>query len=149
MDKGRPRTVHPRVVQPGLQGGTSSAGGASGIEKFFVVDRMRNLVLDKKGSARPGEQAARKSLDPATWKVDRPTDVEVETAREFAEQVELAFHSVVAERVDGDRVVLTLRVTNRSAFRRIYALGTQVRVLGPDDVRRELVAQLERLAEDE
>jgi hypothetical protein len=45
--------------------------------------------------------------------------------------------------------VLTVRVTNRSAFRtRIYALGTRVRVLGPGDVRNEIVDELTRLAEE-
>jgi hypothetical protein len=45
--------------------------------------------------------------------------------------------------------VLTLRVTNRSAFRtRVYALGTRVRVLGPDDVRQEITDQLAALAGD-
>ena len=149
MYKGRPRTVHPRVVQPGPSGwylvGWEEASRA---EKFFVVDRMRNLVLDRPGSARPGEENAPTSLDPATWNVDPPTDVEVETVPEFVEQVKLALHPVTGERTDGERAVLTVRVTNRSAFRtRIYALGTRVRVLGPGDVRNELVDELTRLAE--
>ena len=150
MYKGRARTVHPRVVQPGPSGwylvGWEEASRA---EKFFVVDRMRNLVLDRPGSARPGEENAPKSLDPATWQVDPATDVEVETMPEFVEQVKLALHPVIREQAAGDRTVLTLRVTNRSAFRtRLYALGTRVRVLGPDDVRKEIVDELAKLAEE-
>lgn len=148
MYKGRPRTVHPRVVQPGPSGWYLVGWEeASRTEKFFVVDRMKNLSLDQPGTARPGEEVAPNSLNPTTWEVDPPTDVEVETAPEFVEQVKLALHPVVAERADGDRAVLTLRVTNRSAFRtRLYALGTRVRVRRPDDVRKEIIDELARLA---
>ena len=149
--KGRPRTVHPRVVQPGPSGGYLVGWEeSSGTEKFFVIDRMKNPVLDKPGTARPREEATHTSLDPATWEVDPPVDVEVETAPEFVEQVKLALHPVVAERADEDRAVLTLRVTNHSAFRtRLYALGTRVRVLGPDDVRKEITDELAALAGDQ
>ena len=51
--------------------------------------------------------------------------------------------------VDGDRAVLTVRVTNRAAFRmRLYALGTRVKVLGPDDARKEILDELGRIAGD-
>ncbi|HEX6234932.1 MAG TPA: WYL domain-containing protein [Jiangellaceae bacterium] len=150
MYKGRPRTVHPRVVQPGPSGWYLVGWEeSSGTEKFFVIDRMKNPLLDKPGTAHPHEEAAHKSLDPATWEVDPAFDVEIETAPEFVEQVKLALHPVVAERAGGDRAVLTLRVTNRSAFRtRLYALGTRVRVLGPDDVRNEITDELAALAGD-
>ncbi len=150
MYKGRPRTVHPRVVQPGPSGWYLVGWEeASGTEKFFVIDRMRNPILDKPGTAHPLEEAAQKSLDPATWDVDPPVDVDIETAPEFVEQVTLALHPVVAQRVDGDRAVVTVRVTNRAAFRmRLYALGTRVRVLGPGDVRKEVVDELAGLAGD-
>ena len=148
--KGRPRTVHPRVVQPGPSGWYLVGWEhASGTEKFFVIDRMKNPVLDQPGTAHPLEEAAHKSLDPATWEVDPPVDVEVETAAEFVEQVTLALHPVLAERVTGDRAVLTVRVTNRSAFRtRLYALGTRVRVLGPDDARKEILDELGHIARE-
>jgi hypothetical protein len=43
---------------------------------------------------------------------------------------------------------MRFRVTNRTAFRdRIYELGTRVEVLGPADVREELLAELELLAD--
>jgi predicted DNA-binding transcriptional regulator YafY len=150
MYKGQPRTVHPRVVQPGPSGwylvGWEESSRA---EKFFVIDRMKNPLLDRPGTALPREEASHKSLDPATWEVDPPTDVEVETVPEFVEQVKLALHPVIGERTDRERAVLTVRVTNRSAFRtRIYALGTRVRILGPGDVRNELLDELTRLAEE-
>jgi len=35
-------------------------------------------------------------------------------------------------------------VTNRAVFRwRVYELGTRVHVVGPEDVRREMLAELE------
>ena len=38
---------------------------------------------------------------------------------------------------------MTYRVTNRRIFRfRLYELGTRVRVVSPDDVRAELLAEL-------
>lgn len=147
--KGRPRTVHPRLVQPGPSGWYLVGWEqASGIEKYFVVDRIRNLVFSRAGTAMPAESSSRASLDPATWEVDPPVEVEVETSLLFADQVKLAIRPVVREVADGDRSVLTVRVTNRAAFRvRLYALGTRVRVLGPDDIRAEIVDELTQLAE--
>jgi predicted DNA-binding transcriptional regulator YafY len=148
MYKGRPRTVHPRVVQPGPSGWYLVGWEqGSGLEKYFVVDRMGNPIFDHAGTARPAEEAQRGTLDPATWEVDPPVDVVLETSPQFVEQVKLALRPVVKEDVAGDRAVLTVRVTNRAAFRmRLYALGARVRVLGPDDVRAEVVAELIRLA---
>ena len=147
--KGQPRTVHPRLVQPGPSGWYLVGWErASGIEKYFVIDRIRNLVFHKPGTAMPAEDSGRASLDPATWEVDPPVEVEVETSAPFADQVKLAIHPVVGEVADGDRSVLTVRVTNRAAFRmRLYALGTRVRVLGPEDVRAEIVDELTQLAQ--
>jgi predicted DNA-binding transcriptional regulator YafY len=146
--KGQPRTVHPRLVQPGPSGWYLVGWEqASGIEKYFVVDRIRNLVFHRAGTAMPAENSRRASLDPATWEVDPPVEVEVETSPLFADQVKLAIRPVVREVTDGDRSVLTVRVTNRAAFRtRLYALGTRVRVLGPYDIRAEIVDELTQLA---
>lgn len=146
--KQRPRTVHPRVVQPGPSGWYLVGWEeASGIEKFYVIARLDNLVLGKRGTAKPAAETAGRSLDPATWDVDPPTDVQVETTPDFADQVSLAMRPVTARTDDGERTVLTIRVTNRGAFRnRLYALGTRVRVIGPDDVRAEIVDELTGMA---
>lgn len=145
--KGRPRTVHPRVVEPGPSGWYLVGWEqGSGIEKRFVVDRMRNVVLDQPGTATAAPEEDRGTLDPATWNVDPPVDVDLETTAEFADQVRLVLRPVVGERTDGDTTVLTIRVTNRAAFRmRLYTLGARVRVLGPDEVRGELIDELARL----
>lgn len=147
--KRRPRTVHPRVVQPGPSGWYLVGWEqASGIEKSYVIARVDNLVLGKPGTAQPAaDSAARWSIDPATWEIDPPTDVYIETTPDFAEQVKLAMRPVLVQEDEGGRTVLTIRVTNRAAFRnRLYALGARVRVLGPDDVRAEIVEELSRMA---
>jgi predicted DNA-binding transcriptional regulator YafY len=146
--KGKPRTVHPRVVQPGPSGWyLIGCEQGQSIEKYFVVDRMRNLVFDQPGTATAAEDVRRSTLDPATWEVDPPVEVKVETTRLLADQVKLALGTPIAETTDGDRVVLTLRVTNRAAFRmRLYPLGTRVRVLGPDEIRAEILDELTQLA---
>ena len=61
-------------------------------------------------------------------------------------------HRVLAENLlgspvtageQGDAVQLTYVVTHRRVFRyRLYELGTRVRLLGPDDVRDEMLAEL-------
>ena len=146
--KGRPRTVHPRVVQPGPSG-WYLVGWEEGteIEKYFVVDRMRNVLLDQPGTAIAAEEGARGTLDPATWDVDPPVEVEVQTTPLFADQVRLALRPVVGETRNGETTVLTVRVTNRAAFRmRLYALGTRAHVVAPEEVRHEIVEELTRLA---
>lgn len=146
--KGRARTVHPRLVQPGPSGWYLVGWErASGIEKYYVISRMTRLVYGRPGSASPAEEAPGRSLDPATWDVDPPVDVEVETTPDFAEQVTLAMRPVVSRRDSGDTTVLTIRVTNRAAFRtRLYGLGNRARVIAPDDVRSEIVEELTMLA---
>lgn len=149
--KGRRRTVHPRIVQPGPSGWyLVGREEESDKEKYFVVDRMGMVAFDKPGTAEPAETAEEvggSTLDPATWAVDPPVDVQVETRTEFAEQVRLAIRPVVGESVQEDRTVLTIHVTNRSAFLlRLYGLGTRVRVLGPEDVRAEMLDELRQLA---
>lgn len=146
--KGRPRTVHPRVVQPGPSGWyLVGSEEASGLEKYFVVDRIRSLVLDQPGSAMPVEESGSGTLDPATWEVDPPVEVEIETESEFAEQVRLALRPVVAERTEDGRTVVAVRVTHRAAFRmRLYALGARVRVIGPHEIRTEILDELTAVA---
>ncbi len=47
----------------------------------------------------------------------------------------------------GDALRMRYVVTHRAVFRwRVYELGTRVRVVEPDDVRRELLAELAAVA---
>lgn len=150
MYKRRMRTVHPRVVQPGPSGWylVGCEDGQSR-EKFFVVDRMAHLAIDRSGSARPPEDPERSQLDPATWHVDPPTDVVLETAKEFAPQVALAMGPTAATEFAGDGTArITVTVTHRAAFRRrLYGLGERVTITSPDDVRNEVVKELGELVD--
>jgi predicted DNA-binding transcriptional regulator YafY len=142
--KKKPRTVHPRVVQPGPAGWyLVGCEEGSDVEKFFAVDRLQLVSTDRPGSARVPENAKRGQLDPATWQVDPYTEVTVQTPAEFANQVAGALGPPISRENRGDHTLITIGVTNRSAFRRrLYGLGQRVRVVGPDQVRDEIVAEL-------
>ena len=151
--KGEPRVVHPARVHSGpsgwyLSGREDRAGSpivaGNPIVKEFVVSRMSEVSLDAPGTADAVEEAPRPSLDPLTWLQDPSTDVVVEVPVEHRLLVENLL-GTAADVTEGDGALLmTYAVTNRSVFRwRIYELGTRVRVRGPEDVRREMLAELE------
>jgi predicted DNA-binding transcriptional regulator YafY len=142
--KGEPRVVHPVRVHSGPSGWYLTGREAGGEQvKEFVVSRMSDIELDPPGSAETGGEPVRRSLDPLTWEVDPPTDVVLQVP---------AAHRVLAENLlgtpgsvteDDGVLAMTYAVTNRRVFRyRVYELGTRVRVVSPDDVRAEILAEL-------
>jgi predicted DNA-binding transcriptional regulator YafY len=149
MYKKRLRLVHPRVVQPGPSG-WYLAGCEDGqdVEKNFAVGRMRTLVIDRPGSATVTYDVRHTQLDPLTWLVDPPVEVVVETTADHVVHVASRLGAPTSRTDAGDRVTLTIPVTHRAAFRhRLYELGTRVRVLAPDEVRAEIVRDLQAQAE--
>jgi predicted DNA-binding transcriptional regulator YafY len=149
MYKRRLRVVHPRVVQPGPSG-WYLAGCEDGqdVEKNFAVGRMRTLVIDRPGSATVTYDVRHTQLDPLTWLVDPPVDVVVETTDDHVAHVESRLGAPTSRKDSDDHVRLTIPVTHRAAFRhRLYELGTRVRVLGSEDVRAEIIKDLEAQAE--
>lgn len=147
--KGGPRTVHPVRLHSGPSGwyltGREQTGGPA---KEFVVSRMSEVELDAPGTAEPADaEPVRRSLDPLSWEVDAPTEVRLAVPTEHRRLAEnLLGRPVTTAEEEGD-VRLTYVVTNRRIFRyRLYELGTRVRVLGPDDVRDEMLAELRTLA---
>jgi predicted DNA-binding transcriptional regulator YafY len=143
--KGEPRVVHPVRVHSGPSG-WYLAGREHGqkVVKEFVVSRMSEVSLEAPGSAEVLEEPARPSLDPLSWRQDPPTEVVVETPAEHRVLVENLLGQPSDAIAEAGTLRLTYVVTNRAVFRwRVYELGTRVRVLAPDDVRRELVAELE------
>ena len=143
--KGEPRLVHPVRVHSGPSG-WYLAGREDGQEvvKEFVVSRMSDVSLDAPGTADVVEEAPRPSLDPLRWELDPPTDVVLEVPPEHRLLVENLLGGAQGVDEDGGTLRLTYVVTNRAVFRwRVYELGTRVRLLAPDDVRRELVDELE------
>jgi predicted DNA-binding transcriptional regulator YafY len=105
---------------------------------------MSDVSLEAPGSAEVLEEPARPSLDPLSWRQDPPTEVVVETPAEHRVLVENLLGQPSDAIAEAGTLRLTYVVTNRAVFRwRVYELGTRVRVLAPDDVRQELVAELE------
>lgn len=143
--KGEPRLVHPVRVHSGPSG-WYLAGREDGqdVVKEFVVSRMSDVSLDAPGTADVVEEASRPSLDPLSWEQDPPTEVELEVPAEHRLLVENLLGRAEDVTEHDGTLRLTYVVTNRAVFRwRVYELGTRVRLLGPEDVRRELVDELE------
>lgn len=143
--KGEPRVVHPARVHSGPSGWYLS-GREEGQEvvKEFVVSRMSDVSLDPPGTAEIVDETPRPSLDPLSWLQDPPTDVVVEMPAEHRLLVENLLGQPRELTEDENTVRMTYVVTNRAVFRwRVYELGTRVLVLGPEDVRREMLAELE------
>ena len=145
---GKPRAVHPQVVFPGASGWyVEGHEDGDTVAKVFVVARMSDVRIDAPGTADQPTSPRRRQLDPMTWQVDPPTDVHVETTPEHRPHVEATLGTPTSVEDDDGRVVLTLTVTHRAAFRaRLYELGRRVRVLGPADVRAEILAELTDIA---
>ncbi|MGB9375342.1 MAG: WYL domain-containing protein [Jiangellales bacterium] len=144
----KPREVHPHGlhVRPGGWYLTAVETGATD-PKTFVVGRMSEVAIDSPGSARVPEQTSRPQLDPITWAIDEPVDVVVRTTPEHQTNVEGLLGRASATDESGADVVLTIPVTHRLAFRRrLYELGTRVVLVGPDEVRDEVRAELEAVA---
>ncbi len=145
--KGEPRVVHPARVHSGpsgwyLTGREDSADGPP-VVKEFVVSRMSAVTLAAPGSADVVSEPVRRSLDPLSWEVDPPTEVVLRVPVEHRVLVENLLGTPGEAARSGDDLSMTYRVTNRRVFRyRLYELGTRVRVVSPDDVRAELLAEL-------
>lgn len=143
--KGEPRVVHPARVHSGPSGWYLS-GREEGQEvvKEFVVSRMSDVSLDPPGTAEIVDETPRPSLDPLSWLQDPPADVVVEMPAEHRLLVENLLGQPRELTEDANTVRMTYVVTNRAVFRwRVYELGTRVRVLGPEDLRREMLTELE------
>jgi hypothetical protein len=142
----KPRTVNPHTLHVRRGGWYLTGQERDGDQpKTFAVARMSEVSLDDPGTAPVPTQASRPQLDPITWQVDDPVDVVLDTTSEHRPHVESMLGPATAVREHADTVRLTVRVTHRAAFRRrLYELGTRVRLVGPervrDEVRDELVA---------
>lgn len=144
--KGERRVVHPQRVHSGPSGWyLSGREDGQDVVKEFVVSRMSGVGLDAPGSAEPVADEGRPSLDPLRWLVDPPTEVIVAVPPEHRLLVEnLLGDPARDDTSDPSSTRLTYVVTNRAVFRwRVYELGTRVRVIGPADVRQEILAELD------
>jgi hypothetical protein len=117
------------------------------VVKEFVVSRMSDIELEGPGSAEAVGDPVRQSLDPLTWQVDPPTEVVLELPVQHGVLAANLLGTPAATVESGGALTMTYVVTNRRVFRyRLYELGTRVRVVGPDDVRAEILAELRAFA---
>jgi len=146
--KGEPRTVHPARVHSGPSGWyLSGREDGSEVVKEFVVSRMSDISLDAPGSAEVVGEPVRRSLDPLSWEVDAPTEVVLQVPQEHRVLAENLLGTPARVAESGSALAMTYVVTHRQVFRnRLYELGTRVRVVSPDHVRAEILAELASLA---
>lgn len=151
--KGERRLVHPGQVHSGPSGwylrGREEGGDPPGLVKEFVVSRMSDVSLDEPGTAEVlDEVVSRPAMDPLSWRADPPTEVVLRVAVDHQLLVENLLGAPTAVREDAGERLMTYVVTNRSVFRwRVYELGTRVRVESPDDVRTEMLAELQAVVD--
>lgn len=145
---GSDRVVHPESVR--TQNGkwylrAHEDGGT--VVKFFVVSRMSQVAVDPTRVAVRLETARHTGLHPMSWEVDPPVEVTLRTTAEYERDVLRWLGAPASRAVQGDDVDLVFHVTNRGALRaRIYELGPRVHLLGPEDVRAELLSELAEMA---
>lgn len=152
--KGTPRVVHPESVRSqngtwylrGQEDGPSADADEQASVKAFVVARMSAVTAGPPRSARPVRAVRHRELHPMTWEIDPPVDVTLRTTTDHAPDVRRWLGDPAEEDVDGDQVTMRYVVTHRAALRaRLYELGRRVVLVGPEDVRRELLAELNEL----
>lgn len=119
--------------------------------KRFRISRMSAVEADESGTAEVIRAVEHSSLQPLHWQVDPPVQVTVRTAGQYLADVHrwLAEPAIQNPPDPAGRVVLQYEVTNRAALRsRIYELGSRIEVLGPPEIRSEIIADLERMSGD-
>ena len=151
---GKPRVVHPASVRhqnnqwyvSGREDGVVQET-VDGV-KHFVITRMSEISAGEPGSAEHVEPAQRMTLHPLRWPMDEPSEVTIEVAEEYVPDVVRWLQQPTRTEVSGSGVLrLVYAVTHRAAMRaRLYMLGERVRVLGPDDFRDEMRAELSEMA---
>jgi predicted DNA-binding transcriptional regulator YafY len=145
---GSDRVVHPEAVR--TQSGNWYLLGredGSDFAKSFVVSRMSDVASDAAGTAVRSGSSRHNGLHPMTWEIDPPVEVTLRSPADFAPDVVRWLGEPKSQReVDGS-VELVYVVTHRAALRsRIYELGPRVDVVGPDEVRAEILEDLSFMA---
>lgn len=111
--------------------------------KNFRIDRMSELRLDRPGSAGVVAASPEFNVDPLTFRQGEPITAEVAVPPEHRGYAERRLGAATGATDSGDEVVLRIPVINRTTFRnRLYELGTRVRLVGPEQLREEVRADL-------
>lgn len=143
--KGRDRTVHPGTVRH-QNGQWYLTAEEDGVVKSFVVARMSEVRSEAPGTAHR-VAGGPLTLHPLRWEVDPPVDVVLRTPQEYVADVERWLLAPSSITVRDGVATMTYRCTNRAALRqRLYMLGTRVELVGPDDVRAEMLEELRDMA---
>jgi len=146
---GKERVVHPASVRYQNNQWYLSGREEGGDDlKHFVVARMGAVSVGEPGTAARVEPVRRLALHPLRWEVDPPVEVTIRVEEDYVPDVVRWLQAPDSERVAGDGArLLTYVVTNRAAMRaRLYMLGERVRVVGPEEFREELIAELTAMA---
>ncbi len=142
------RAVHPDSVR--TQNGKWYLRGhedGTDLVKAFVVSRMSEVTADAPGTAVPSEAQRHAGLHPMSWEVDPPVEVTLRAPTEYAADVRRWLGTPDSETEADGSTELVYVVTHRAALRsRIYELGPRVQVVGPDNVRDEIIAELAYMA---
>ncbi|HWJ67550.1 MAG TPA: WYL domain-containing protein [Nocardioides sp.] len=146
--KGTPRVVHPESLRN--HNGTWYLRGVEDTDphaqvKTFVVSRMVDADSDDPHTARPVPAAHHTGLHPMSWEIDPPVEVTLRALAHFEPDVRRWLGEPLSVEPDGaDAVLIRYRVTHRAALRaRLNELGERVRIVGPPEVRAEVVAALD------
>lgn len=145
---GTDRVVHPESVR-NENGKWYLRAHEDGTEtiKYFVVSRMSSVAIDSGRPAVRLDVERHPGLHPMSWEMDAPVDVTVRAEVDHERDV-LRWLGTPSMRTEvGEDVDLVYRVTNRAALRaRIYELGPRVQVLGPEEIRAEILGELAEMA---
>ena len=141
---GKDRVVHPESVRAqNEQWYLRGVEDGDDVLKAFVVARMSAVTSDPPGTARTVDAEPGLDLHPMRFQVDPPIEVTLETTTEHQPDVRRWLGEPLRTTADGDRVEMTYEVTNRAAMRcRLYELGPRVTLVGPEEFRDELLAEL-------
>lgn len=111
--------------------------------KHFRLDRVTRLTLDRPNTAGDAVGAPELNIDPLTFIDGAPVDALVETDPDFRARVESRLGQATEVRRTQGRLELRIPVMNHTTFRnRLYELGTRVTLIGPDELRAEIRADL-------
>lgn len=142
-----------RVVHPGSVRARNGAWllraceDGDGQVKNFVVSRMSEVTLDEPATATRPSMENHPGLHPMSWEYDEPVDVTLRAATEFAPDVRRWLGDPASESVIEEGTEFVYRVTNRAGLRaRIYQLGTRVTLVGPPEIKQELIDELAEMA---
>lgn len=145
---GQDRVVHPESVR--AQNATwylrGQEDGGEGV-KVFVVSRMQEVSSDAPGTASRPTVTHHPGLHPMSWRIDPPVEVTLAAPSEFAQDVRRWLGTPQSQTEHDGTTTLVYNVTHRAALRsRIHQLGARVRVVGPDEIRDELIDELALMA---